>query len=105
MPFGVQKVYCDMDTDEGGWTLFLNYVHYPGSELKFSDNRIPNLKTNAHIYLGNLGLRKSDVKEIRFLCSEKNKEKGHYWHFKTYNDDVISVAFNGDQNVLKVSIL
>ena len=93
-----------MESDGGGWTLFLNYVHYPGSELKFTQNRLPNLKTNSHMYLENLGVKKSEIKEIRFLCSEKSnaKEKGIYWHFKTYNDDVIAVAFNGDQSFLKV---
>lgn len=95
-----------MEIDRGGWTLFFNYVHFPGSEIKFNENRFPNLKVNSHMYLENAGLKKSEIKEIRFLCTEKDDKKktGLFWHFKSYSEDMIRVAFSGNQNLLKVTI-
>ena len=94
-----------MDTENGGWTLFLNYVHFPGAEFTLNENVFPkNLKTNSHMYLLSAGFSERDVKEVRFLCSEKKKSGSIFWHFKTLSDGFIQTALTGDQNNMKVII-
>lgn len=90
----------------GGWTLFFNYVHQPGQELFLNENKLPSdLKTNSHMYLNNAGFAARDVKEIRFLCTERFKSEKKYWHFKSANNEIVKVAMKSDQTVLKVSNL
>lgn len=56
------------------------------------------------MYLKNAGFNHRDVKELRFLCTERFKSEKKYWHFKTMNNELIELAMTGDQSLLRVNI-
>jgi len=88
------KVHCDMNTQQGGWTLAYAYNHHKGEKRKLR-NKLPlsPLKATAGMLLEDAGFSAKDVKQVRFYCSSSAHSRRV--HFRTNDPQIRQSLLNG----------
>ena len=97
----VSKVYCDQDTEGGGWQLLFNYRHTKQqSDFQLDGTAYPldPIYGVSHTTLQAVGYNFNEISELRFLCLSTHDNK--FIHFITKNPKVIIAAFNEDTTSL-----
>eukprot|EP00163_Fabomonas_tropica_P029587 TRINITY_DN638_c0_g1_i1.p1 TRINITY_DN638_c0_g1~~TRINITY_DN638_c0_g1_i1.p1 ORF type:complete len:357 (-),score=126.25 TRINITY_DN638_c0_g1_i1:180-1250(-) len=89
------KVHCDMNTQQGGWTLAYAYTHHKGENKKIK-NKMPlaPLRATAGQLLQDAGFNAKDVRQVRFYCSSSAHSRRV--HFRTNDPAIRKSLLSGD---------
>jgi hypothetical protein len=89
-------VYCDQETDDGGWMLLYSYRHFSGENRPINRSTIPldPVSGYSHFHLNQIpGYNASAIDSVRFYCMTSGHNRAI--HFKNAHPIVRSIAYDG----------